>query len=223
MILQKISRIYTILSLLILVFDLYNEFNPKLLTSLQNYEAMADKAEKQDKLDKFDARGLQTLFRTLSRNHYNLIKMIDNKASILLTINSIIISIILGAAYMINDANVDHINSHAIVIFRFSIASMVIALLAMLPHKYKNTQKHGHKGSLYAGNYSKMTIEEYREEMKRIMANGNSIYNEMIDDLYYLGKAINIKHKLLLISFVIFIAGLITAVVFGLSHKEITG
>jgi len=56
---------------------------------------MADNIDKSDKLDKFDARGSQTLFRTLSRNHYNLIKMIDNKASILLTINSIIISIII--------------------------------------------------------------------------------------------------------------------------------
>ena len=184
---------------------------------------MAEKVEKQDKLEKFDARGLQTLFRTLSRNHYNLIKMIDNKASILLTINSIIISIILGASYIVNDANIEHISSHAVVIFRFSIISMVIALLAMLPHKYKNTKKHGHKGSLYAGNYSKMSIEEYREEMKRIMTNGHSIYNEMIDDLYYLGKAINIKHKLLMVSFAIFIGGLIVAVLIGVSHGNITG
>lgn len=177
-----------------------------------------DKLNKLDKLDKFDIRGLQTLFRTLSRNHYNLIKMIDNKASILLTINSIIISVILGASYMAKATEVDHIGSHAIVIFRFCIASMVLALVAMLPHKYKKLRKSEHKGSLYAGNYSKMKIEEYRIEMKRIMANGNTIYNEMIDDLYYLGKAINMKHKLLLLSFIVFISGLIVAMVIGVSH-----
>ena len=181
---------------------------------------MADNKDKMDKLEKFDARGLQTLFRTLSRNHYNLIKMIDNKASILLTINSIIISIILGASFMIKDADIDHINSHAIVIFRFSIVSMVIALIAMLPHKYKNTKESGHKGSLYAGNYSKLSIEEYRNEMQRIMTNGHSIYNEMIDDLYYLGKAINIKHKLLIASFVVFICGLLFAIVIGKAHVD---
>ena len=184
---------------------------------------MGDKMDKSDKLQKFDARGLQTLFRTLSRNHYNLIKMIDNKASILLTINSIIISIILGASFMIKDSDINHISSHTIIIFRFSIASMVIALIAMLPHKYRNTKISGHKGSLYAGNFSKMSLAEYRAEMKRIMASGNSIYNEMIDDLYYLGKAINIKHKLLLVSFLVFIAGLLTAVVIGASHSEMAG
>ena len=135
----------------------------------------------------------------------------------------IIISIILGAAYMVNDMNIDHVSSHAIIIFRFSIISMVIALLAMLPHKYHNPQKNGHKGSLYAGNYSKMSIDEYRSEMKRIMTSGNSIYNEMIDDLYYLGRAINIKHRLLLASFLIFIGGLITAVIIGVSHGGAVG
>lgn len=179
---------------------------------------MAEKKDKAAKLEKFDSRGLQTLFRTLSRNHYNLIKMIDNKASILLTINSIIISIILGATFMINDADIDHINSHTAVIFKFSILSMVLALIAMLPHKYRPTSESGHKGSLYAGNYSKMSLEEYREEMQRIMNTGNSIYNEMIDDLYYLGKAINIKHKILLSSFIVFIAGLLVAVAISLSH-----
>jgi len=121
---------------------------------------------------------------------------------------------------MIKDMNVDHINSHAIVIFRFSIISMIIALIAMLPYKYRNTIKSGHKGLLYAGNYSKLSIEEYRIEMRRIMVNGNSIYSEMIDDLYYLGKAINIKHKLLIASFLIFIIGLLTAVMLGIAHGE---
>ena len=36
---------------------------------------------KKDKLNKYDARGVQTLFRTLSRNHYNLLKMVDKEAS----------------------------------------------------------------------------------------------------------------------------------------------
>jgi len=144
--------------------------------------------------------------------------MIDNKASILLTINSIIISVILGASYMADASEADHIGSHSIVIFRFCIGSMVLALIAMLPHKYKNLGSSKHNGSLYAGNYSKMKIEEYRAEMKRIMTNGTTIYDEMIDDLYYLGKAINLKHRLLLLSFIVFISGLITAVVIGISH-----
>lgn len=49
-----------------------------------------------EKLQKYDARGIQTLFRAVSKNHYTLLKMVDNKAKIILTVNSIITSIFLG-------------------------------------------------------------------------------------------------------------------------------
>ena len=49
-----------------------------------------------EKLHKYDTRGIQTLFRTVSKNHYNLLKMVDNKARIVLTVNSIITSLLFG-------------------------------------------------------------------------------------------------------------------------------
>ncbi len=52
------------------------------------------------KLEKFDIRGIQTLFRTVSRNHYTLLRMIDSKAGIILTINSIVISLAMGSIYI---------------------------------------------------------------------------------------------------------------------------
>jgi hypothetical protein len=176
---------------------------------------------KKGKLEKLDQRGLQTLFRTLSRNHYNLIKMIDNKARILLTMNSIIISVLLGASFMDASANPEVINYSSKIIFRFSVLSMLFALISMLPHKYRNKEirEIGSRGILYAGNYSNLSIEEYRKEMHRVMQTGNNIYNEMIDDLYFLGKAINIKHRLLMISFAVFIFGLVTAGIMGLVLK----
>ena len=54
-----------------------------------------DKSKK-GKLEKYDARGIQTL----SRNHYNLLKMVDNKARIVLTVNSIITSLLLGVLFL---------------------------------------------------------------------------------------------------------------------------
>lgn len=41
-------------------------------------------------------RGVETLFRTASRNHMQLSSMADSKAHILLTISSIIISIVIS-------------------------------------------------------------------------------------------------------------------------------
>lgn len=170
------------------------------------------------KLDKFDPRGVQTLFRTLSRNHYNLIRMVDSKASIILTMNSIIISLMMGVVYMAPDTDKGVLEVGSKLLLNFGMASMVFALLAMLPHRYHKTNEHGYKGSLYAGNFSKLSYDDYKNEMQRIINSGNSVYNEMINDLYYLGKSISWKQRLILISVTLFLIGLVSAILHTLSH-----
>ena len=172
------------------------------------------------KLEKFDVRGVQTLFRTVSRNHYNLLKMVDNKASIILTVNSIIITLLLAAVYMTPSEQIELVQANSMILLNCGMASMVFALLAMLPHKYllKRSEKTGYKGSLYAGNYSKLPLEDYRAEMRRIMSTGNVLYDEMTTDLYYLGKSVRRKQILIIISVVVFLIGLIATIVHSLSH-----
>jgi len=172
------------------------------------------------KLQKFDPRGTQTLFRTLMRNHYNLLRMIDNKASIILTVNSIIISLMMGVIFMAPEDNEGVLEMGAKVLLNFGMASMVFALLAMIPHKYIGINKtdKGYKGSLYASNFSKMTLLQFQDEMQRIISNGQTVYAEMIADLYYLGKTISFKQKMILISVVLFFIGLIISILHTLSH-----
>lgn len=168
------------------------------------------------KLEKFDPRGVQTLFRTLSRNHYNLLRMIDNKSSIILTINSILISLFMGILYLAPIAQKELILFGFRVIMIFIMLSMIFALLSMLPHRYigKMFRDSGYKGTLYAGNFSKFSLEEFQEEFARILRNGHSVYDEMIKDLYFLGKSIALKQKLLHISFVLFMTGLLFMIIY---------
>lgn len=167
-----------------------------------------------DKLAKFDARGVQTLFRTQLRNHYSLKRMVDNKASIILTMNSIVISLMMGIIYMAPTDSKEVLQFGAKVLLNFGMASMVFALLALLSHRYSNRNK----GSLYAGTFSKLSLEDYKEEMGRIMESGNSLYDEMMTDLYYLGKSISIKQKLIFISVCIFLTGLVISIINTLYH-----
>lgn len=168
------------------------------------------------KLEKFDPRGVQTLFRTLSRNHYNLLRMIDNKSSIILTINSILISLLMGILYLAPIAQKELILFGFRVIMIFIMLSMIFALLSMLPHRYigKMFRDSGYKGTLYAGNFSKFSLEEFQEEFARILRNGHSVYDEMMKDLYFLGKSIALKQKLLHISFVVFMTGLLFMIIY---------
>lgn len=170
------------------------------------------------KLKMFDPRGVQTLFRTLSRNHYNLLKMVDNKASIILTINSIVISLIMGAMYVAPESDKVIIQISSKILLNFSIVSMIFALLSMLPHRYIGRQfnESNYRGSLYAANFSTQTLSEFQAEIQRIMANGETVYDEMIKDLYFLGKAIDKKQKILMGSVTIFLIGLIATMIYSL-------
>jgi len=172
------------------------------------------------KLDFFDPRGVQTLFRTLSRNHYNLLRMVDNKASIILTVNSIIISLLFGAAYLAPEADRAIIREAARILFLFSLLSMIFALISMLPHKYvgRKFRSSNYKGSLYAGNYANQSLEEFKAEFERIIKSGNMVYNEMVDDFYFLGRSIALKQKLVWVSVLIFLIGLISALWYGITH-----
>jgi hypothetical protein len=178
---------------------------------------------KKDKLDKFDARGVQTLFRTLSRNHYNLLKMVDNKARIVLTVNSIITSLLLGLRFINAETRDITINIGTKILVISSMLSMVFALFSMLPHRYfgKKFKKSGYKGTLYAENFSSQSLEEFKQEFKRIMIKGRNIYDELINDLYFLGKTIAVKQKLLTLSVVIFLVGLITTILYTLLNELI--
>lgn len=172
--------------------------------------------KERQKIKTFDIRGVQTLFRTLSRNHYNLLKMVDNKASIILTINSIIISLLMGALYIAPEPERLVIQVAARVLIIFCVFSMVFALFSMLPHKYMSfmLKDSKYKGSLYAANFAGKSLAEFKLEMDRIMSVGENVYDEMINDLYFLGKVILGKQKMVLFSVAIFLTGLIGTAVY---------
>jgi len=187
---------------------------------MENENTPLKKAKKKKKhdLDKYDGRGVQTLFRTLSRNHYNLLKMVDNKARIVLTVNSIITSLLFGVLFMVKNTQEIKIEMNIRILVVCSMLSMIFALLSMLPHRYFGNafKNSGYKGVLYAENFASLSLDEFKSEFKRIMKKGQNIYDEMIDDLYFLGKIIAMKQRLLLISASIFVIGLLGAIIYSL-------
>ena len=173
--------------------------------------------KEKSKLDKYDARGVQTLYRTLSRNHYQLLKMVDNKASIILTVNSIIISLLMGAMYITEGEHKASLNVIVEIMVRTSMLSMILAVISMLPHRYikRTLNNSSYKGTLYAGNFYKFSLEEFKQEFRRITSSGHNLYNEMEEDLYYLGKVIDGKQRILWFSVLVFLLGLIGTLIYS--------
>ena len=141
---------------------------------------------------KKDKSAIQTLFRTASKNHYTIIKTNDRKASIVLTINSILISLILGSIYLMPSFERESISMIAYVTIYTCLISMIFALLSILPHKYGKQ-----KSLIYAGAMPNMTKDDFRNQFNDMIQSGQSIYDTMIDDLYDIGKCI--RHRQFLV------------------------
>ncbi len=179
------------------------------MSSIPNVSLVPAKKKK----GKRGTKSLEALHKTVSRNHYTLLRMIDRKAAIILTVNSFIISLLLLASHFSLNVNEETIRNFLTTLSYFIPISVILALIAMLPHRYrgKEFKNSAYKGSLYAGNFAKQALEHFREDFKNTTQNKNTIFDALTLDLYFLGKTIAYKQKVLFASVAALILGLVTA------------
>jgi HD superfamily phosphodiesterase len=161
-------------------------------------------------------RGIETMFRLTSRNHLQLSTMADSKANILISVNSIIISIIIGGLIKALDTN-PHLIFPTYVILTINVVTIVFAILTLRPNitKGKFTRKdieEKNTNLLFFGNFHGMEREDYKWGMMEMLNDSNYLYSSLIDDIYFLGKVLGKKYKFLRISYNIFMFGMIFAV-----------
>ena len=164
-----------------------------------------------------DGRGIQTLFRTTSKNHYTLNEMVDRKASIMITVNSIILSLIVGRVIGGDGANADI--AHALPIMTMAFAAMgsiFFAVLAIRPSKthgkFTEEEIRSKSGNvLYFGNVHNMHLRDYEWAMLQMLNDSDFLYGTMIKDIYYLGVSLHKKYFNIRWSLNIFLFGLALA------------
>lgn len=172
------------------------------------------KKEKEPKSD----RSVDTLFRVTLGNHTRLSDIADSKANILLSVNAIIISVCLSVLVPKLDAPR---NSHLIVpsfiLLLSSVLTIIFAILSTKPNVTKirfTAQDVADRkvNLLFFGNFNRMIFEDYQSAMDILIKDRDYIYDSMIKDLYYLGKVLDRKYRLLSITYQIFMAGIIISV-----------
>ena len=163
--------------------------------------------------EKLPGRGVESMFRLTARNQINLSSIADNKANILISINSIVLTVLLSIGIgKISDYPV--ITFPAIVFITTCLSTIVFAILSTRPKissgKFTEEDIHNKKiNLLFFGNFYNMSLEEYEWAVKEMMADQNYLYSSMIRDQYSLGKVISQKYRLLRIAYTIFMIGLI--------------
>ncbi|WP_316829823.1 Pycsar system effector family protein [Pedobacter aquatilis] len=173
------------------------------------------KKGKKDKDDKPD-KGIETMFRITSANNQRLSDMADNKAHILITVNSIMLSLIVSLLLRRLE---DHGNLiiPTFILLMVSLTCVVVSILSTrpsIPSGVFTPEDMDNKkvNLLFFGNFYKMSLPAYTEGMLRVMDDKDFLYGTLITDVYSQGVVLGRKYKLIRLAYNIFMFGLIAAV-----------
>ena len=179
------------------------------------------KPEKKPKVPKTE-RGVVAMFKIMSESHNNLSQMADSKANIMISVNtivlSIMVSVLLGKLQFYPEFVIP-----TIILVVVCLCATVFAILATRPNISggrftREDIQNKQINLLFFGNFFNMDLPDYDWAMKEMMKDKDYLYGSMIKDIYFLGVVLARKYKLLRISYSIFMYGLVGAIIaFGIT------
>ncbi len=160
---------------------------------------------------------MEALLRATAANDHRLSDMADNKAQILITVNSIIISAIISLVLR-NLKEDPFLVLPSYILLSVSLLTMILAILATRPSipKGRFTPQDIQRKSvnlLFFGNFYSMKLEDYAAGMKAILTDDEFLYDSLIKDVYSQGVVLGRKYRLLRAAYNIFMVGLIVAII----------
>lgn len=202
---------------------LYGEAKRKTVKALRKKVEKMKPSEEMLEFAIGKSKSAQMMFKTTLRNQIDLTNIADNKANIMLSINSLLITI--GIPMLAGNLK-EHpsLIYPALVLLLTCILSIVFATLATRPVKMmgRTTTESIDKGNsnlFFFGNFFKMEREDYIRGLMRVMANEEIIDKSIVNDLYFLGRTLGNKYHRLRITYEIFMIGMVlTVLTFGILY-----
>lgn len=161
-------------------------------------------------------RGIETMFRTTSKNHMELSAIADNKANIMISINSIILSVLVSVLIRKLE-EYPHMTVPAVLLTLVCLTTIVFAVLATRPNVSKGKFErmdiiNKETNLLFFGNFHRMNLKDYQWGMKEMLQDADYLYGSMIKDIYFLGAVLGKKYRLLRMSYTIFMFGFVLSI-----------
>jgi len=178
-------------------------------------EAAEEKAKK-DKEKEAD-RSIATVFRIMAQSHTGLSQMADSKANILISVNSIILSIIISSLFQKLQTD-PTLQIPVAVIVVVCVSSIVFGILATRPNISSGVFTREDIASkrtnlLFFGNFHNMSLDDYSWGMTEMLGDKQYMNSSMVKDQYFLGVVLAKKYRLLRIAYNIFMYGLILSMI----------
>ncbi|UXP33454.1 DUF5706 domain-containing protein [Reichenbachiella agarivorans] len=178
---------------------------------------LEEKLAKAKSKESIPTRGIETMFRTTSRNHLDLSSIADQKSNIMISVNSIILSIVV-TVLLRKLEEYPHFMIPTLILTIACLSTIVLSILATRPNvsKGKFTKDdiiHKKANLLFFGNFHQMSLEEYEWGMNELMNDSQYLYGSLTKDIYYLGKVLGKKYRMLRIAYTVFMFGFVIAII----------
>lgn len=188
----------------------------------EKLELEKEKLKKKKNDDNNPARTVETMFRNVMRTHIDLSSMADNKANIMISVNTLLLTAIIAILSRKLDSN-PHLIVPTVIMTSVSMITLIFATLVTRPKVTGGTftdedieQKRANL--LFFGNFYNMDLKKFQWGMTEMINDKSYLINSMIKDFYYLGQVLGKKYKYLRICYSIFMFGLIISVLaFGIA------
>lgn len=184
---------------------------------VKNLEKDLEKLQK--KLDKKanPDRGIETMFKIASENHTTLSGMADTKSNIMISINSIILSVVITVLFRKLE-EFPNLLIPTLMLVVTCLVTIVFAILATRPNvsvgKFTRQDIEDKKTNLlFFGNFHGMEFSNYDWGMRQMMKDADFLYGSLIKDLYYNGQVLARKYKLLRWSYSFFMFGFVSSII----------
>ncbi|TAF26385.1 MAG: metal-dependent phosphohydrolase [Runella slithyformis] len=170
-------------------------------------EENSKKEKKKKKKKKEASRSAETMFRTTLTNHIELSSMADQKAGLMISVNSVVVSIMVS--FMVNElADNPRLILPTCLLVVVSLLTITFSILATKPSVKSVPKAEGQRiDLLFFGDYTLLSLDEYNNAMTKMLESENTLRNQMIASIYAQGAVLSRKYKLLKIAYTIFMFG----------------
>ena len=161
------------------------------------------------------------IIRTAMRNNIELTNIADNKANVLLSINTLIITLLVPVVLI----NAESINKYNLgipltILVITSIVTIYLLVLVLIPRGFggKKTKSLGNKqvSPFFFGNFYKMSKDEFNEYFDQTVKSSEDLHGHIVEDLYFLGTVLAEKMTTIRIAFYVYMTGFVISVLLTL-------
>ena len=160
-------------------------------------------------------RGVESFFRITARKHMDLSSNAHDKASLLISVNSIVMSIVLSSLVTKLEEN-KYLLLPTLMLVITCAVTIVFAIVSTKPRiigrSSKKKSEDNEVNILFFGDFAKLSLIEYKKAMNDTYKNKTELYDSLSRDIYYQGVVLKWKFKYINIAYNIFMYGFIATI-----------